>query len=82
MGHYDDYEPSQEEKDKKYEADKVRKTYIIHEEVLMKSLLRRYLNKHSRVKGEKYDHSKDYWNKKNEDMLRLIKKLDKKSKGE
>lgn len=82
MGHYDDYELSQEEKDKKYLADKVRKTYITYENMLKNSLLRRYLGKHSKLQDIEYDHSESYWNKKNEEMLKLIKKSDKKIKGE
>lgn len=82
MGHYDDYELSQEEKDKKYLADKARNIYTTHEDILKNSLLRRYLDKHSKLQDCKYDHSESYWNKKNEEILKLIKKSDKKIKGD
>lgn len=82
MGHYDDYELSQEEKDKNYLADKARDAYIMHKDILKNSLLRRYLDKHSNLKDCEYDHSESYWNKHTEEILKLIKKSDKKIKGE
>ena len=87
MSHYDelrerDASMTEDEKQDKYSADKARNRCMEYKDILKNSLLRRYLDKHSDLKGCEYEHSEGYWNKHTEEMLRLIKKSDKKIKGE
>lgn len=84
MSHYDelrerDASMTMEEKEKVRDADLARKQFISYEFIIKGKLYERYMKKHGKINVE-YSHSKDYWDSKSKEMLKLISKLNKKNK--
>lgn len=85
MSHYDelrerDASMTMEEKQQVRDADLARKQFISYESIIKGKLYERYMKKHSKINAE-YSHSKDYWDSKSKEVLKLISKLNKKIKG-
>lgn len=84
MSHYDelrerDASMSMEEKQQVRDADLARNQFISYEFIIKGKLYERYMKKHSKINNE-YSHSKDYWDSKSKELLKLISKLNKKIK--
>ena len=84
MSHYDelrerDASMTLEDKQQVRDADLARKQFISYEFVIKGKLYERYMKKHSKINDE-YPHSKDYWDSKSKEQLKLISKLNKKIK--
>ena len=82
MSHYDelrerDASMSLEDKQQVRDADLARKQFISYEFIIKGKLYERYMKKHSKINDE-YSHSKDYWDSKSKELLKLISKLNKK----
>ena len=81
MSHYDelrerDASMTLEEKQQVSDADLARKHFIACEFIIKGKLYERYMKKHSKINVE-YSHSKDYWESRSKELLKLISELNK-----
>lgn len=81
MSHYSEIRDehdrmSDEEKRAKRLADKSKEDFIQHTKTLKELLLRNYIKNNCELNKES-NHSKEYWDKNSQEILRLIKKVNK-----